>query len=524
MHPAKRAAPASATLAEDFDSPPPSRPLPAGWVRTVDSWAGYSVAHPPQWNVHCENGVITVSQDRSGTVQAFVWPIQLRVPLHAQQVAQEFHTWALAQNPHFEAWMGPTLQVFPRHVTMRTRSRVAGQCVEGVITITVCGSNALINGFHGLLASEGPAGVVREVQTLMDVAGSFQVEQPIPRLRFREPGEGSFEVMVPGGWQPSGRTRRSIWSTTAACDFSALKDSAGSTKVAVPSDLWHFADGPIMGLLTLGLMGMRPFVPAEKCGPDLVTRRFKDQTHRRILEVTECPHMFPLLYSELARMGLAPDLAEISTTCVVSQHLHGGVRIRQKSFIGTARPRGTARWNSMFSGLWIAELMAYYHAPESEFDAMEPILAGVIDSFKINSDWVQRERAAAMEMAMILGNMLQQQVRQQQAQQQQALQQAQTMQHQMAQRRADITHTLQQSSDIIMHGWQERNKIYDHINHQWSNVTLGRSDVLDPSYGTIYSVPSGSDQYFRTNSGTIIGAPLSTRPDPSWHKLDPINI
>ncbi len=81
--------------ASESDCPPPPTPLPAGWVRTVDSWVGYSVAHPPQWTARCEGGVITVSQDQSGTVQAFVWPVQLRSPMHAQQVAQEFVTWAM---------------------------------------------------------------------------------------------------------------------------------------------------------------------------------------------------------------------------------------------------------------------------------------------------------------------------------------------------------------------------------------------------------------------------------------------
>ncbi|MGB0036719.1 MAG: hypothetical protein WBP79_14705 [Candidatus Acidiferrales bacterium] len=270
----------------------------------------------------------------------------------------------------------------------------------------------------------------------------------------------------------------------------------------------------MMGLFALGLMGMQPFATAAKYGPELVARRFKDQTHQHIVDIIDCPQVFARFYSDMASIGLAPESAEISAACVVSQHLVGATRIRQKSFVATARPSGAARWTSGFSGSWIAELLAYYHAPESEFDAVEPILAGVADYFQVNNDWVQRERAAAMQMAMILGAMLQQQ----------AQAQSQQMQHQMAQRRADITHTLHQTTDSIMSGWEERNKVHDHISHQWSNVTLGRTDVVDSSYGTVYSLPNDYDLYWRTNSGTLIGGTWCTQPDPSWHKLDPIKL
>ncbi|MGB0036720.1 MAG: hypothetical protein WBP79_14710 [Candidatus Acidiferrales bacterium] len=67
------------------------------------------------------------------------------------------------------------------------------------MTITVGGSCALVSGFYAPLGSSGAAGTIREAQTLMNVVGSFQVELPIPRQRFREPGEGSFDAMVPIG-------------------------------------------------------------------------------------------------------------------------------------------------------------------------------------------------------------------------------------------------------------------------------------------------------------------------------------
>jgi hypothetical protein len=56
-------------------------------------------------------------------------------------------------------------------------------------------------------------------------------------------------------------------------------------------------------------------------------------------------------------------------------------------------------------------------------------------------------------------------------------------------------------------GW---NRVMDHVNHQWSNVTRGCTDVVDSSYGTVYSVPNDYDQYWRTNSGMFIGGSWGT--------------
>jgi hypothetical protein len=374
-------------------------------------------------------------------------------------VAQEYFTLAKAQNQQFEAWYIPTSEPFPRHVVMRMRTQQAGQRVDGVVTVEVWGSNALIRGFHGPLVSAGAAGEIREARTLTNVVGSFQVELPMPRQRFREPSQSAFDAMAPEGWQATGRVRQKISMIT--CEYFAQKDAAGLTQAAVPGDLWQYADGPLVGLCMLGLMGTRRFVPAGKFGPEIVARRFKNQVHQHIEDVSSAPHVLPRFYGDLARIGLDPQTAETSTACVVSNHLVGGVRIRQKSFIGTARVGRAARWSSQFAGQWFAELLSYYHAPESEFERVEPILAGVADSFQVNNEWVERKKAEAMQMAMIVGAMLQAQ----------AQQQAQMMQQQQAQHHAYITHNQDHIHQNIMSSWEERNKVMDHVNHQWFNVT-----------------------------------------------------
>jgi len=493
-------------------SAPP--PLPAGWIRTVDSWAGYSVGHPPQWKAKWRSGVITVSKDATGTTQAFVWPIQLQKPLHAQQLAERYFERAKLENSEFEAWLNPPLEAFPPLVILRTRSRVSGRIVEGYVSVAVSGSNALIRGFHGVPEKQGSGCSEHDTQVLMTITGTFQLELPARRRSFHEPKEGSFDAMLPIEWEGSGRTRRWNLSGLTTCEYLAKKD--GLTQVVVPGKLWQYADGALVGMLLLGAMGTRKFSAARDFGPELVTREFKKQAQLRVEGATEAPEYFGRLFGDLATIGLDPRTAEISTACVASQHVQNGVRVRQKSFIGTGRAAGMAKWMSEFSGQWLAFLLAHYQAPVSEFERIEPVLAGVAESFQINRAWIQQERLMAMQMAMILGQMLQQQ--------NQMTQQQHTMSgsDHLRDAREHLTHTLHGTTDTILATGQHHDAVMNHVFQGIHNTTMGVTQVVDPPYGNVLSVDSSFPYHWRSDSGTFMDTMSSVSPGSNWQPMVPV--
>jgi len=491
---------------------PPS--MPAGWIRTVDSWAGYSVGHPPQWKAKWRSGVITVNKDATGTTQAFVWPIQLKKPLHAEQLAQRYYDRAKLENPEFDAWLVPPLEVFPLLAIMITRSKVSGRIVEGYVSVDVYGTSALIRGFHGVPEKQGAGCGKHDTDVLMTIIGTFRLELPVTRARFREPEEGSFDALLPRGWVGSGRTRRWNLSGLVTCEYSAKKDEL--TQVVVPGKLWQYADGALVGMLMLGALGTRKFSSARDIGPELVTREFKKHTQFRVESATEAPEYFERLYGDLASIGLDPRTAEISTACVVSQHVQNGVRLRQKSIIGTARAAGMAKWMSDFAGQWLAFLLAHYQAPVSEFERVEPVLDGVARSFQISRAWVQQERLAAMQMAMILGQMLRQQ---NQMMHQQSM--GGGGGDQLRHAREHLTSTLHATSDTILAAGQHHNAVMDHIFEGISNTTLEVTDVMDPLYGEVHRVANDSNHYWMGYDHTIIGTMSSTPPRGDLRHMEP---
>src|SRR5262249_3520502 len=157
------------------------------------------------WRARCDSGVITVRPEKASAVEALLWPIRLRAEGSAQEVASAFVTWAHARDPKLEAWVVPTQEANPTQVLLRTQSSAGAGRIEGVVTVTVSGTSALISGFSGPTESSR-GGAIEEADTLAAITSSLRVEIPVPRQRFREPADGSFEAVVPIGWIAKGRT------------------------------------------------------------------------------------------------------------------------------------------------------------------------------------------------------------------------------------------------------------------------------------------------------------------------------
>ncbi|HWQ19916.1 MAG TPA: hypothetical protein VN455_09080 [Methanotrichaceae archaeon] len=70
-------------------------------------------------------------------------------------------------------------------------------------------------------------------------------------------------------------------------------------------------------------------------------------------------------------------------------------------------------------------------------------------------------------------------------------------------------------SDIIMETYNSREKTMDDLSHKWSNTILGTTDVQDPGTGDVYNVESGSNYYWKDNSGSVWGTQTADSPSPS---------
>jgi hypothetical protein len=48
--------------------------------------------------------------------------------------------------------------------------------------------------------------------------------------------------------------------------------------------------------------------------------------------------------------------------------------------------------------------------------------------------------------------------------------------------------------------------------------------VANASTDTVYSVQNDYDQYWRTDSGYVVGGSWGAEPDPTWHHLEPVRL
>jgi len=253
----------------------------------------------------------------------------------------------------------------------------------------------------------------------------------------------------------------------------------------------------------------------------------------RIEDSESWPDLLPKVRPSLALLAAQNNLTledfEITTARTTICSDLKRARVRQHVFTTTIRPGPRSRtWHGM-KWLWVGYLLGYYHAPESEFAAAQTMLAGIADSLRLDPDWHRRyaqkkaakeakeqaeANAAAAAWQQAMAQNLHQQAMASNLHSQQLF--MQTQQH--------IYDNQNAVNDMIIQGGQYHSAGQDHAMHQWSNATLGVTDLVNPSTGTVYQVANDHDRYWRTNDGYIIGGSWGTQPDPSWQQLKPFKV
>jgi hypothetical protein len=185
-----------------------------------------------------------------------------------------------------------------------------------------------------------------------------------------------------------------------------------------------------------------------------------------------------------------PRRFEITTARTTGTFTFAGTRLRQRVFTATLRSARSG-WMDPLAGQWFGLLPFYYHAPESEFDSVDRLLAGIGRSFRIDPSWRQRQAAAAAQQQALANIMFQQTM----ASNRQAQHNFMDAQHRIW---ADQQHV----SEGITQSWQYHNAALDHAMQQWSDTTLGVTHVMNPDTGAAHTVRNDFDQYWATNDGT----------------------
>jgi hypothetical protein len=74
-----------------------------------------------------------------------------------------------------------------------------------------------------------------------------------------------------------------------------------------------------------------------------------------------------------------------------------------------------------------------------------------------------------------------------------------TQQNQTYQGILQAGRTLSETSDIIMSGWEDRNRTHDILSEKWSDTILSKERLYDPDTGNVYEFDLGFREQYETN-------------------------
>jgi hypothetical protein len=139
---------------------------------------------------------------------------------------------------------------------------------------------------------------------------------------------------------------------------------------------------------------------------------------------------------------------------------------------------GTLLTGTTAAGIWNVQHLIGYTAPPDQVSTAEAVLGHLLKSAQVSPEWARMQQGVTAASSRIV-----------------------------AQTHAEISASMSES-------YWSRQRSQDRISRQWSNVTLGQTDVVDPATGEKWKVASGHNYYWRKEgSDQIAGTDTWTRPD-----------
>ncbi len=461
-------------------STPPTQP---GFERWVDAWAGFSVDHPANWSPQ-------ISQP--GTVRLVGPEAEVAIGRLAPRVGagpREFAELLIATFP--EPRQVAVMRDEPRAVTLR----VEAPPWTGQVQVRMAETG-------GGLFVQGRARDGSDIHTLCNqVLSTLAPVEPAPRTAFREPGEGSFHVACPQGWEvghtfvprPSGRLP---WCRVFA-------GPPGHTFVACEmEEPAFFVDKPLPE-------------PEQPKGFWANLGRMVEQVGEAFSGAKAMPagdmtvvleHHFVPLWMEAIPGSEVVDLAGSGPI--------GMARIRLPDGVLRVVKVESAPMPVYGAGCWCAGMSGFYQCPEPDMPRLEPILRGVLESFVIDPRWRQAEQARRQQQVQ-----MQHQMRMQQQQHQFALHQQRMASMQASQAASNATWQAGQDVlDMQMAGWRAREGLNDTGHAQAVHGVHGTADYVAPS-GQMYTGADADRMFVHQGGDVFVGGGPGLEMGLDWTEL-----
>jgi hypothetical protein len=487
-------------------------PAPANWV-THDDPAGFAVSLPAGWNLaagHPQGRIVTAGPQGQ---QAIVWPMFIeKRQLDAHGAAILVRQLAHRADPA-AAWGDPQpgASTVVRVLARGERSGVAvmrwNSAPEGAAVYLFCVTapsslyRASMDDFAGILKSFHvlPAPTTGSQGARATGAASAG---PLQWVRWSDPREGAFTASVPQGWSVSGGSfrqsatdiRKSVVLLSPDRQIRITSGDANLGSFSVPNAMYARAGLRPGATTTLGdgtRLEIRNYEPARQFLPGYVARTVgRDCTAPRVLSIDERPDLAASLNQQARTHNVRHS--QVSAAGVAFSCTWNGRDARGYYAAATVLLAGVP------ASPWYVDSLYGYLAVADRQQEADSIARRVSGSMQVDSQWQQRESGIAATA-----------VEQDNARSQEIQTRA----------RAAIAADQQQTSDMIVKGYQARSKVYDEISRRRENSILGTVDVVDPSTGTQYKIDNYSDYHWMNNQGTIAGTRTYASPGYDWRQM-----
>lgn len=318
-----------------------------------------------------------------------------------------------------------------------------------------------------------------------------------------DPHEGAFSLGVPQGWRVIGGTYRLSatdvrYAIAMGSPDGQLQVTIGDSSIGVfipPSQMLAMAglrEGGYYGLGDGTKAEIRRYIPGPQFARSYAQIFLARQCSGLQVQSNNVRQDLASSFTQSARnegLGSRPYITagDVSFTCNLN-----GERVQGKYVAATFPfvPNQTSMWA-------VYRLYGYLAAAGREQEG-EQVIAQALRTWKFDPRWEAQQQGIA-NSAVQQDNARSQQIR------------SRAMQA--------IADDQRQTSETIMKGWEQRQKVYDEISRRQENAILGTLDVVDPQTGTQYKVSNFGDYHYMSNEGYIYSTNSPNAPAPNLREM-----
>ena len=451
-------------------------------VRHVDA-KGFELSAPRGWSVRTDAGTLITARSADGRRLVAAAPFLSPVDVDARGCLKRAPSTFASTFPG--ARLGAVRDVAGSQAVAAVRFTAHGQPARATLLCTVSGRAGMLYAIAAPSASYASArpqllAVLRSLR--FRASGRGHAADAALRFRsFRDPSEGAFTTDVPSGWRVTGelirRSATEVYPRVNAVApggrmriFAGLRDPrtyATPNAAGVPEG----TELPYAGATLV----VSHYVPGPQFARDIATRHIGCDG-ATVLGGGVQPGVSDAIGRLFASTGVrvSYDVGDVHFRCTNAP---------QRGYVVAA----TVLADTGQVGTWAVDRIFGYQASPRDEPVAKAALQRLIAAWRTDPQWQGRQQQTTMQVAEI-------------------------------NRRAN-----DEIAGLISSTYANKQAVDDEVSRNWSNATLGQTDVRDPGTGQEYKVASGSNFYWRQiGTDAVTGTDTGTPPDVDFTPLTEI--